>query len=956
MAEHLQSQGTSLTSVSNTSTTQSNHSEFNLYHQDWIATDMAEEHSTYSPVSHRHANNQEAGNSALNRPSPQRRVTSASYVPILSVTEQTSPLTTFESPMKSIFATGHPTSSVSASTALASLSTGTTSQSSGSFAALTNAGVGRRAVTRSLDITPSETPVAQVSRLSLLNSEKDVDDPNTTTISGIDEDNSLNTSTSLTRLFVGGSALSPGPGPISRGNSHLLGLSDTGGTMNDNSTLTGHLLHRGFVEGRHSDITIYAFGSPYRLHKILLDRVPFFSLAFSGSWSESSASEMTLIPEEIDPNITQLAFELALKRIYGTQYPSIEDQEAVGLFATACWLDMPDLVDSCVESILRQMHSSTLHQYIKLVTNNHYGKAGDRILSSAKAMLYREGWDMPYEHWDNIPAEIIREIIGGDAFFVPSEWERWFLTVKLLNRRLKAAAIDSGLISEGGKYLHLKPRNLNNSALRSTTIHHRSSFKDSRASFETDEPWTALYCSSEISPLLCLLDEGIHYIHLRFEQLQQIRLHKDIFGTPILPAKVISDALWMSMELRQRVLNIRENDLELGLSQEVDSEENTLARAGQMSEIVKDTNEKDDNTHGIDHFPDEKSRKFWIPSNDISCVMGGTKEAYFGNNSINSPDWNNQSPRGTFGSSGANESTWSTDFILDSGRPSYQTLSGLMPPKYTYFPPFRFSAEFPNPRTLKEKKRVYSQTVWYAGSMWNLYIQRVNTPKNQQLGIYLHRAKDKDPSDDPLAQFVPASVDDRIGQLEREMLLRKTERRHRHWLSNGGDNERDEDSRTVIPEYQSNGMMQSNQSNSSHFRLSGSTEEENRGGLSHKTSQTGIDPKRHLKRLTSDQSYILDLEDEEEDLLQASRKYNVPAMPPYLDSRPVIKTYFKIYSPDKAGRMLSIYESAPEKFVVSKSWGWKSSQMVLDDGGSHYDLTKTSKDGKLRYMVVIGNV
>jgi hypothetical protein len=101
---------------------------------------------------------------------------------------------------------------------------------------------------------------------------------------------------------------------------------------------------------------------------------------------------------------------------------------------------------------------------------------------------------------------------------------------------------------------------------------------------------------------------------------------------------------------------------------------------------------------------------------------------------------------------------------------------------------------------------------------------------------------------------------------------------------------------------------------------------------------------------------LFDSDEEDEELLRANRRNNVPTIPPYLDTRPVIKTYFKIYSPDKAGRLLSIYESAPEKFVVSKSWGWKSSQMVLDESGVSYDLARGAKESKLRYMVVIGNV
>ncbi|KAI7286784.1 hypothetical protein KC340_g18168 [Hortaea werneckii] len=58
----------------------------------------------------------------------------------------------------------------------------------------------------------------------------------------------------------------------------------------------------------------------------------------------------------------------------------------------------------------------------------------------------------------------------------------------------------------------------------------------------------------------------------------------------------------------------------------------------------------------------------------------------------------------------------------------------------------------------------------------------------------------------------------------------------------------------------------------------------------------------------------------------------IPALPPYIDVRPTIKTYFKIFSPSRAGRMLSLYESAPDKFNFSQSWGWKSSTLMLDEG------------------------
>lgn len=897
------------------------------------------------------------------RPLPQRRIASANQVPALGYGDQSLATASFEPPLRSIFVSGPPTASVSANTALASLSAAASSNNSGPLAALTSAGHSRRSNLKAGDMTPSASPAGTSNRPALLNLEKDVDDPTTNAIASSFDVSSANTSAALARLFITSDGTSPGP--ISRGPSHLRTLSSVGRTLGDTSTLTGHLFHNGFQEGRHSDITVVAFDQRYRLHKLLLDRVPYFSSAFSGAWAESMAKEMKIVPDEIDSNITKNAFELALKRIYGTQFPVQEEEEAIGLFATACWLDMPDLVDSCVESILRQMQPSTLHSLIKLVTNNYYGKAGDRILSSAKAMLCREGWEMPYEFWDEIPAEIIREIVGGDPFFVPGEWERWYLALKLLNRRLRAKAVEAGLVSPGGRYLHPKPNSLRFFAVRFDAPYRIAG--QNRYVSEKDEAWIGLYTCPEIAPLLVLLDEGIHYVHLRFEQLQQIRLQKDILGVPVVPEKVISDALWMSMELRQRVLNAREGDVDLGLSEVAEDYEEAEGPSGLTSVEQKGKSRDHGQGSSSDGVAEMESgswdgngkpRKFWIPTHDVSCVMGGTREACIAANSTSIAEWSTHAAR-LSASLEPTDVAWALDFtsgnMIENGRPPSRGYSPTSAPRYSHYPPFRFSAEFPNPRTLKEKKRVYSHTVWYAGSMWNLYIQRVNSVKAQQLGIYLHRAKDKDPCDDPLAQFIPATVDDRIGQLEREMLLRKNERRNRNWRADeaarASEADQDEASLESINEYDSANVLGAEaESGTNNWRAAKSTPMQ-------KSSQTpGMVGGMLGSEITPPGAQMLDSDEDDEELLRANRKYNISAMPPYMDSRPTIRTYFKIYSPSKGGRLLSIYESAPDKFDVSKSWGWKSSQMQLDDGLGGCDTTKSSKDGKLRYMVVIGNI
>lgn len=81
----------------------------------------------------------------------------------------------------------------------------------------------------------------------------------------------------------------------------------------------------------------------------------------------------------------------------------------------------------------------------------------------------------------------------------------------------------------------------------------------------------------------------------------------------------------------------------------------------------------------------------------------------------------------------------------------------------------------------------------------------------------------------------------------------------------------------------------------------------------------------------------------------------MPALPPYTDGRPTIKTYFKIYTPAKDGRVLTVYESKPDRFNFSQSWGWKSGSLDLEsDVGS--EEARDVRDRRLRFMVVLGTV
>lgn len=252
---------------------------------------------------------------------------------------------------------------------------------------------------------------------------------------------------------------------------------------------------------------------------------------------------------------------------------------------------------------------------------------------------------------------------------------------------------------------------------------------------------------------------------------------------------------------------------------------------------------------------------------------------------------------------------------------------------------------------------MYSRTVFYAGSLWNIYIQRVRSSKNPQLGVYLHRAKERENEENlPVGQ----SVDERIGQLERELLMR-TERRA--VSQQAGTEPQDDTSSGGDPE---SGLLSSSTPSTSFLHQNFTHSRERRASANDVRPRANGWSSTDTIRPAHEQQVS---DNEDDGLALQSYKFAMknlrPTLPPYVDGRPTIKTYFKIYSPSKGGRMLSLYESAPDQFNFSQSWGWRSSTLMLDEGGllgvgvderENPPMEKPKKDARLRFMIVLGNV
>lgn len=194
--------------------------------------------------------------------------------------------------------------------------------------------------------------------------------------------------------------------------------------------------------------------------------------------------------------------------------------------------------------------------------------------------------------------------------------------------------------------------------------------------------------------------------------------------------------------------------------------------------------------------------------------------------------------------------------------------------RWSPYPPYRFSVEFWDVDILKEKNRLHSQTVWYAGSLFNVYVQVVRKKGQPQLGIYLHRQSHVDAIP---ASSIPAPVQD------------NSSNRHHHHQS--------------LP----NSLSLSQTSISTRHPPATPSE-------TPANQESGSPPSPPSPSMSP-----------------TSNTANFIHHQPYRDPRATISAYFSINCASATGSSQTRFSSSPDTFSVSQSWGWKSSSLRTEE-------------------------
>ncbi|XP_003135186.1 putative germ cell-less protein-like 1-like [Sus scrofa] len=116
-----------------------------------------------------------------------------------------------------------------------------------------------------------------------------------------------------------------------------------------------------FLNGENSDIKIRALGKVWCLHKMFLCQLDYFDTIFRGSWKESPKDIIDLEINDQYINVESLHFVLG--SLYKDECVSMEPLQVPGVLATACLLQVEDLIQQCNETMKETINVKTVCGY-----------------------------------------------------------------------------------------------------------------------------------------------------------------------------------------------------------------------------------------------------------------------------------------------------------------------------------------------------------------------------------------------------------------------------------------------------------------------------------------------------------------------------------------------------------------------------------------------------------------
>ncbi|QRW05007.1 hypothetical protein RhiLY_04006 [Ceratobasidium sp. AG-Ba] len=434
-----------------------------------------------------------------------------------------------------------------------------------------------------------------------------------------------------------------------------------------------------------------------------------------------------------------------------------------------------------------------------------------------------------------------RAVICSDDLFVRGEWERFVFATRVVE--LRRRQLERELAS-----------------VKDDEVAARRIERLKRAE---DREWTELFKT------------GIYYSHISLEDMHKVSQEMTSTGKPFVDLATLQSAHWRQSIFRSQItsrsiVSSSRSNSPTPIGPGSSASQGSITE-GELGGLVT--------TSEILAAPDAGDKVYFPIPCDASVRIGHDRTA--ASNEADGLSLADMDVLSSVSSSPGKVRKPATEREFFGLRPSRRTakeiaeehVQGSDSTKWSVNEPFRFSVEFWGLDTLKEKNRLHSQTVWYAGSLYNVYVQVIKK-KGLQLGMYLHRQSAVDP-------IPPASA-------PASFVL----------LNNPSRTTPVTSPPTPAP-------------------------------------RTGTTPPDRDAPVTSP-----------------------PHAPvaPWRDPRRVVRSYFVMSCPSLIGSSLTRFQSGPDDFKVSQSWGWKSSCLWPEPESEDTLVLDDDTINSLRATVMIGVV
>lgn len=624
-------------------------------------------------------------------------------------------------------------------------------------------------------------------------------------------------------------------------------------------SLPEYLFTNALIKGDHYDVVIKAFGKKYKLHRLLLDRSAYFNSLFS--WSSNTkvsrssrdqlSSEVLYSGKPCDLDSSDSESESEENSSYRKVYDLAFDADS----------------DPSSSSFLNRKKS------FELAISRLYG-----------ASNLKEEFKIPYEMIEMGQYLAIPDIVCASTDFIVRHMDMYNLAENLrfaINSDFGSASqriIENGkgiLCSNGWEFGPAAWDGIPTSIIAQTvgedyffvpTEWDRCIFiiklierrLESASSTINDE-------NESVLPLRKVLNEKIHYCHLPPDKLQELEDFKDINGENYIEPHVLHTALWQAVRLETMVTRaVNKPDLD---SIEISST-----------------------------APSKDQKWFRIPTKD-ETLSGLPKELdYLLRQSLSTTI--------NHGIDNENKGTQGQKLSINGSERVYN---------WTKIPPFRFSISFANVSELVTGERLYGKTFWYAGSYWNLYLQKsyILSKSNYQIGVYLHRAHSGSTNSNTKSGLLNPEI--YLNNVNYTSSPKRYSRRNRETSATSASTTLNNN---LSPASGPESIMNNLETNMEDLSLSG-------------------------ERSTGDSSSPL-------------KKSRSQSIINYEDHRNAIKVYFIIFTPSRrSAPTITSFLSVPNDFSKSQSWGWKSNNMcVFKEDGTFAD----GQEPNLKFMILLGNV